>query len=111
MQTPFDKKTGQWQIEWPGRVSRHDLVYLSPPDDPMTGLILGNGEVGVLCYVEDTKVILIINYHLQTDRVKSQANGYVLFVIFSGFFVPYSVRSVLWIYCHFRCHIPVFISG
>ena len=72
MQTPFDKKTGQWQIEWPGRVSRHDLVYLSPPDDPMTGLILGNGEVGVLCYVEDTKVILIINYHLPSDRVKSR---------------------------------------
>ena len=61
MHTPFDKITGQWKIDWPGRVSRHDLVYLSLPDDPMTGLILGNGDVGVLCYVDGSKVIFVIN--------------------------------------------------
>lgn len=48
-------------MEWPGRVSRHDLVYLSPPDDPMTGLIIGNGEVGTLCYVSGSKIFLVVN--------------------------------------------------
>lgn len=61
MHTAFDHTTGQWQIEWPGRVARHDLVYLSPPDDPLTGLLLGNGELGVLCYVSGSKLIFVIN--------------------------------------------------
>ena len=38
MQTAFDVKTGEWRINWPGRVARHDLVYLTPPTDPMQGL-------------------------------------------------------------------------
>ena len=61
MRTAFDKKSGQWQIEWPGRVARHDLVYLSPPDDPLAGLLVGNGELGVLCYVSGSRMIFVIN--------------------------------------------------
>ncbi len=59
--TPFDWKTGQWQIGWPGRVARHDLVYLSPPEDPMQGMALGNGEVGVLGWCEGSKLIFAMN--------------------------------------------------
>lgn len=61
----FDlKKAGWkagWKIDWPGRVSRHDLVYLSPPCDPMQGMPLGNGDVGALCWCEDTKLIFAVN--------------------------------------------------
>ena len=31
----FNPKTFKWDISWPGRVSRYDLVYQSPPIDPL----------------------------------------------------------------------------
>ena len=49
MNSAFDLSTGTWNIDWPGRVARHDVVYLSPPDDPTQGIPLGNGDLGVLC--------------------------------------------------------------
>lgn len=61
MRSPFSPKTGSWEIEWPGRVSRHDLVYLSPPLDPMQGIPLGNGDVGALCWLEESRLILALN--------------------------------------------------
>jgi hypothetical protein len=61
MQTAFDVKTGEWRINWPGRVARHDLVYLTPPTDPMQGLPIGNGEVGVLGWCEGSKLIFVVN--------------------------------------------------
>ncbi len=61
MKTSFDKGKGQWAISWPGRVSRHDLVYLSPPDDPMQGIPLGNGDLGALCWTECSKLIIALN--------------------------------------------------
>ncbi len=57
----FCPKTATWQIAWPGRVARHDLVYLTPPCDPMQGLPLGNGDIGVLCWCEDTKLVFAVN--------------------------------------------------
>ena len=57
----FNLQTNSWEISWPERVSRHDVVYLSPPTDPMQGMPVGNGDVGVLCWCEDTKIILAIN--------------------------------------------------
>ena len=57
----FDPKTATWNISWPGRISQYDLVYLSPPVDPMQGIPLGNGEVGVLFWCEDSKIIAVVN--------------------------------------------------
>ena len=57
----FCPKRGAWEIAWPGRVARHDLVYQSPPGDPMQGLPLGNGDVGVLCWCEDTRLVFAVN--------------------------------------------------
>jgi hypothetical protein len=61
MKSSFDPKKGDWKIRWPGRVARHDLVYLSPPDDPMRGIALGNGDVGVLCWCESSRLIFVLN--------------------------------------------------
>ena len=61
MKSAFDLSTGTWNIGWPGRVARHDLVYLSPPDDPTQGIPLGNGDVGVLAWTEGSKLILVVN--------------------------------------------------
>ena len=61
IQSPFKPKTATWDIAWPGRVSQYDLVYLSPPVDPMQGIPLGNGEVGVLFWCEDSKIIAVVN--------------------------------------------------
>ncbi|MFA5203978.1 MAG: hypothetical protein WC708_06180 [Lentisphaeria bacterium] len=61
MQTAFDVNKGEWRINWPGRVARHDLVYLTPPTDPMQGLAIGNGEVGVLGWCEGSKLIFVVN--------------------------------------------------
>ncbi len=60
-QTPFDRETGEWRIGWPGRIAKHDLVYLTPPGDPTQGIPLGSGDVGVLCWTEGSKLILALN--------------------------------------------------
>ena len=57
----FIPKEFQWDIEWPGRVSQYDLVYKSPPVDPMQGIPLGNGDIGVLFWCEDSKIIAAVN--------------------------------------------------
>lgn len=57
----FDPAKGEWNIAWPGRVSQYDLVYLSPPIDPMQGIPLGNGDVGVLFWCEGSKIIAVVN--------------------------------------------------
>jgi len=61
MNTAFNYKTVKWQINWPQRISQHDVVYHSPPDDPMRGMPIGNGDVGVLFWCEDSKLIMVIN--------------------------------------------------
>jgi len=61
VQSAFDPQTAGWNIAWPGRVSQYDLVYLSPPVDPMQGIPLGNGDVGVLFWCEDSKIIAVVN--------------------------------------------------
>jgi hypothetical protein len=57
----FDPKKFEWNIAWPGRVSQYDLVYKSPPVDPMQGIPLGNGDVGALMWCEDSKIIVVVN--------------------------------------------------
>ncbi len=61
LQSAFDPKVGEWNISWPGRVSQYDLVYKSPPIDPMQGIPLGNGDVGALVWCEDSKIIIVMN--------------------------------------------------
>lgn len=59
--TAFDFQTGQWALSWPGSISRHDLVYLSPPGNAMEGIALGNGDVGALCWCEGGRLIIVLN--------------------------------------------------
>lgn len=61
MDTFWSMAKGTWNIPWPQRVSQHDLVYLSPPDDPMQGLPIGNGDLGALVWTEGSRVQLAIN--------------------------------------------------
>ena len=57
----FNPDSGTWNIAWPGRLSRYDLVYQSPPRDPLQGFPLGNGEIGVLIWCEDSKIVAAVN--------------------------------------------------
>jgi alpha-L-fucosidase 2 len=57
----YNPKDFQWDIEWPGRLSQYDLVYKSPPIDPMQGIPLGNGDVASLLWCEDSKIIIVVN--------------------------------------------------
>ncbi len=61
MNSAWNITEGGWNIPWPQRVSQHDIVYLSPPDDPMQGLPIGNGDVGALVWTEGRFVHLAIN--------------------------------------------------
>lgn len=61
MTSLFDPKVGVWKIDWPGRVARHDLVFLTPPEDPVQGLPIGNGEIGVLGWFEKSKIVFAVN--------------------------------------------------
>lgn len=60
-QSSFDPQRGEWSIQWPERVSQHDLVYKSPPIDPLSGIPLGNGDVGALIWCEESKIIIAVN--------------------------------------------------
>jgi len=44
----FSPKTFQWDIAWPGRESQYDLVYKSPPIEPMQCIPLDNGDLPIL---------------------------------------------------------------
>lgn len=57
----FDFETGKWNIDWPERVTRHNLVYETPPSDPMEGFAIGNGELGALIWFENSKIIIVLN--------------------------------------------------
>lgn len=61
VQTTFDRTSGEFQIAWPGRVARHDVVYQTPPWDPMQGMPLGNGDVGALVWTEGSKLLIQLN--------------------------------------------------
>ncbi|MBK8882927.1 MAG: hypothetical protein IPN67_11235 [Bacteroidales bacterium] len=61
VESAFNPATSSWNIAWPGRISRYDLVYLSPPVDPLQGIPLGNGDVGVLFWCEDSRIIAVVN--------------------------------------------------
>ncbi|PKO23247.1 MAG: hypothetical protein CVU38_05120 [Chloroflexi bacterium HGW-Chloroflexi-1] len=61
MNSAFNPETCTWEIGWPGRVAKHDVVYLSPPSDPMQGMPIGNGDVGVLCWCEPSRIVMAVN--------------------------------------------------
>lgn len=61
VETAFSPGDGRWNIEWPGRLSQHDLVYLSPPEDPVLGLPIGNGDLGGLLWTTDRGLVLALN--------------------------------------------------
>ena len=67
----FNPSTFSWNVEWPGRISQYDLVYKSPPVDPMQGIALGNGEVAALVWCEESKIIIIVNKGDLWDDSKS----------------------------------------
>jgi len=61
IKSAFNPKTVSWNIEWPGRVSQYELVYQSPPIDPMQGIALGNGDVAALVWCEESKIVIVLN--------------------------------------------------
>lgn len=62
MKTSYNKNIGEFDIAWPGRVSRHDIVYKAPPSDPMQyGMPIGNGDIGALVWCDDRRIIIAVN--------------------------------------------------
>ncbi len=57
----YNPKENKWYRKWPESISQHDIVYLSPPDDPILGLPIGNGDVGALLWTEGSKLMLAVN--------------------------------------------------
>lgn len=62
MKTSFNRQIHDFEISWPERVARHDLVYLAPPADPLQyGLPIGNGDIGALIWCDDRKLFIAFN--------------------------------------------------
>jgi len=61
MKSSFDPREGKWKLKYPEDISQYDLVYLSPPIDPMQGIPIGNGDVGALIWCEDKEIIIALN--------------------------------------------------
>jgi alpha-L-fucosidase 2 len=72
IKSAFDPKLAAWNIDWPGRISQYDLVYKSPPVDPMQGIALGNGDVAVLAWCEGSKIVMVVNKCDLWDDSKSE---------------------------------------
>jgi len=61
IESAYSPRDGQWHIDWPGRLSQHDIVYLSPPEDPTLGLPIGNGDIGALLWTTERQLVFAIN--------------------------------------------------
>jgi hypothetical protein len=42
-------------------VSQHDVIYLSPPEEPSLGLPVGNGDLGALLWTTDSALVVAVN--------------------------------------------------
>ena len=60
-ESAYSPRQGAWHIDWPGRLAQHDIVYLSPPEDPTLGLPIGNGDLGALVWTGERELSLAIN--------------------------------------------------
>ena len=60
-ESAFSPREGRWNVAWPGVLAQHDLVYQSPPEDPMLGLPIGNGDIGALLWTTERELIVAIN--------------------------------------------------
>ena len=62
MKTNFDFSACRWAGGAKERVSRHDLVFNAPMNDPIYyGIPTGNGDIGVLFFCEKDKLIMVMN--------------------------------------------------
>jgi hypothetical protein len=61
IESAYSPTEGTWRFDWPGRLAQHDLVYLSPPEDPSLGLPIGNGDIGALVWTTERELVLAIN--------------------------------------------------
>jgi alpha-L-fucosidase 2 len=73
VESAYSVQDGSWNIDWPERLSQHDVVYLSPPEDPVLGLPLGNGDVGALVWTTERELIIAINKNDVWDDAKPGA--------------------------------------
>ena len=64
----------RWNRRWPERISQHDLVYHSPPEDPILGLPIGNGDIGALVWAESGRLMFAINKSNLWDVDSSNIN-------------------------------------
>ena len=61
IESAYSPSAGQWEVAWPERLAQHDVVYLSPPEDPTLGLPIGNGDLGALVWTTGREVVLALN--------------------------------------------------
>jgi len=77
VKSAFSFQEGKWNISWPGKISQHDIVCLSPPLDPVQGLPLGNGDIGALVWCEPQRLVIIVNKcDLWDDSPDTEAGGF-----------------------------------
>ncbi|MEQ8924782.1 MAG: hypothetical protein RLO81_03150 [Fulvivirga sp.] len=76
IQSSFNLNNKEWSIKWPNRVSQYDLVYKSPPIDPLQGIPLGNGEIGSLIWCDGSKIIIAVNKSDLWDDGKTEKPGW-----------------------------------
>lgn len=61
MKTNFDFSRYDWMSDFP-LISKHDLVFNAPPFDPVQyGMPIGNGDIGVLTWCENDKIVMVMN--------------------------------------------------
>ena len=59
-------------VDWPGFISQHDLVYEEAPRVWQDGFALGNGDIGVLAYAPSSPEFIINKIDVYDHRVPSK---------------------------------------
>jgi len=52
---------GLLDIDYEAYLAKHDVIYLSPPDEPWEGLPTGNGDMGALMWAPRDSFQVIVN--------------------------------------------------
>lgn len=72
MKSVYDPKTDLWNVKMPDYLSKHDVVFLTPVDDPTFGLPIGDGDMGMLVSVQNNGIVIHVNKTDLWDDAKNQ---------------------------------------
>ena len=61
------------KVDWPKLISGQDIILTTPPDDPVSGLLMGNGDIGVSVFGSLECITLQVGKNDKTSKKELQS--------------------------------------